>query len=207
MQILRFMDKSRPSQPLVAIAALLLGLGCASRASASPITFTASGAFPEGGSLSGTLLIDTATGEVLFADLKALVIRYVTYSLPRGTGSVTIRVPRSFVLSESVEGVANYNNSGLFAILVHGSVADGNPMLSLSLNELNLIGFGGGPAVTPSGLTAIAHYSLSDSQLTADVPEPSPRSTVALAGLLGAMIEWRRRTRQVRNLSTRRRSY
>ncbi|MBL0159960.1 MAG: hypothetical protein IPP47_23165 [Bryobacterales bacterium] len=120
------------------------------------------------------------------------MIRYVTYSLPRGTGASLLGFP-GFVLSESVEGVANYNNGGLFAILVHGSVADGSPMLSLSLNELNLIGFG---AVRSHSQRPNRYSSLQPERQPTHrrCAEPSPRSTVALAGLLGAMIEWRRRT-------------
>ena len=75
----------------------LLGvlLSLAARATAAPVVFEASGEFENGGELSGTITIDTATGKVLSADLSVtgfdvnLVFDKVAHVLDSYRGPVT----------------------------------------------------------------------------------------------------------------------
>ena len=92
---------------------------------ASPIVFQASGSFTSGGTLSGTVTIDTATGDVLSADLSATV-------------------NQTFTFSNNIGGIPNYANSGLF-VIVANATPGGYPIALIGVNENSLVGYAGGP--------------------------------------------------------------
>jgi len=92
---------------------------------ASPIVFSAAGQISGGGTLGGTVTIDTATGDVVSADL-----------------SVTLN--QTFLFSTNLGGIPNYANTGLYVIAAndsHGSY----PVALIGLAESSLIGYDGGP--------------------------------------------------------------
>ena len=88
---------------------------------ASPIVFSAAGQISGGGTLGGTVTIDTATGDVVSADL-----------------SVTLN--QTFLFSTNLGGIPNYANTGLYVIAAndsHGSY----PVALIGLAESSLIGY------------------------------------------------------------------
>src|SRR4051794_24508102 len=90
---------------------------------AAPIVFNASGNFPGGGTLSGTVTIDTTTGTVLSTDLSATVYQ-------------------TFLFSTNVGGTPNYANSGLFVIAA--DYAGGYPVALVGLPQTSLVNYAGG---------------------------------------------------------------
>lgn len=107
------------------LAVVVLATGAALPSQANSITFSAAGQMSGGGTLSGTVTIDTASGTVVSADLSVIV-------------------NQSFLFSTNVGGIPNYANSGLYVIAADDSHG-GYPVALIGLPESTLVGYDGGP--------------------------------------------------------------
>src|SRR3954466_15769703 len=109
----------------------LIGLGLAGTASASPITFTVSGIFDNASTLTGTLVIDTASGVVNSGDLTV-----------SGVGEFNNLTASGFLVS-------NFDSLGdnfWFGIDLTESPAQSDPYIQLGLllgTNSSLIGYAG----------------------------------------------------------------
>jgi hypothetical protein len=118
------------------LAVAAVTAGSALPALSSPIVFRAAGQISGGGTLGGTVTIDTATGNVLTADLSVIV-------------------NQTFLFSTNVGGIPNYANSGLFVIAADDSQG-GYPVALMGLAESSLVGYDGGP-ISPASNIAFAN--------------------------------------------------
>lgn len=104
------------------------------QAAGASVDFTVQGAFVVGGTLDGTITIDTATGVVLGATLSATL------------------APK-FTFSRSVTGTPNYTNTDVFLISAYESV-DGLSFALIGLQVPSLVNYNGGPIVNGSNIVA-----------------------------------------------------
>jgi hypothetical protein len=114
---------------------LLLGamVALASRSTAAPVVFEASGEFNDGRKLSGTVTIDTATGKVLSADLS------VTF------GSVEI-----YVFDGSVSVLRPGGGPYRYTTIEFGpGTGEGYALLYITLPGTSLVGYDGSEIYPP----------------------------------------------------------
>jgi hypothetical protein len=159
-----------------------LSLFAAPAIHASPITFVATGTLTDGATLSGFVVIDTATGVVQSADLSV--------SSPISLSGLT------FDSSNSAQGSTDYQ---LLADAIPGSPSSG--FVVLALPGTTLVGYSGGNiCVSSCGSTApsyaydpaLTSISFTSGSLTAAAPEPG---SLALCIAGGALLAWKRRQR------------
>lgn len=150
-----------------AILTLISTFGLALPVLASPVVFNASATIQGGGSLSGTVTIDTATGTLLDIDLLA-------------------SIQQTFVISANPGGIPNYANSGLYVITANTN--GGYPVAVVGLNETSLEEFDGGPihpASTINFTTPGDYYAINSGNLTlvsTTIEGGQPVSTFAATG-------------------------
>ncbi len=139
------------------------------------LTFYATGALSDGGTLGGTVTIDTTTGAVQSAALTALV-------------------PVTYTFSTNVGVLDNYQNSGISVIVADAPTSSFYPIILVGQTGHNLIGLAGGQIYPGShivfndGTPQIFVTSGSLSQ----VPEPSSFALAGLA-LVSSVLRLRRR--------------
>ncbi|HXY34332.1 MAG TPA: hypothetical protein VEI07_08900 [Planctomycetaceae bacterium] len=125
---------------------LVVIVAVASQATAAPVVFDASGEFEDGYELSGTITIDTATGDVLAADLQV------------EWGTETISFTDLYKISHSPAPKGSTNTSMLFVAF---------PLeLQLTVHASTLVGYAGGPLLcdpgsddSPSSLISLDGYA------------------------------------------------
>jgi len=144
-----------------------LAAGATLPAVASPLIFNAAGKISGGGSLSGTVTIDPATGSLVSADLSLTLIQ-------------------TFVFSANVGGIPNYANSGLFVIAADDS-AGGYPVALLGVQETSLVGYDGGP-ISPASDVIFGNgdvYTITSGKFDLLSVSPSGSNTIGTFGATG----------------------
>ena len=162
---------------------IVLLVSCAYAAD-TVVTFNASGTFADGATLSGTITIDTTTGEPTVENLVVSSPDSATYTAPNG-----------------VDETANYQ-----LIFVSPSGYPAFPVLQLTVPGSTLVGYSGGPLCSttntcsagpsisairlstgpPYTYDTLTSGSLSTTAPTTSVPALSPWALGGLMVLLGA---------------------
>lgn len=134
------------------------------------VTFGASGTFNNGNILSGTVIIDVTTGNVIRANFSA-------------TG------PDPQTFNTNVSAVPNYAGSGLTVIVANSPTPSQYPILLLGLPVADLVGYNGG-SISPAST-----YTRSDNSRVGLIsgvliasPEPSALALLTLGS--GVPILW-----------------